>query len=252
MNFAKMPVVVAGVTALSFGSWGCATKKHVREAIAPVQNQVNAVQKETADNKQAIGDLDRQVAVADEKATDAGKKAADANGAASRANDAALQAGQRADGATAMAQETSAALKGVVDNLDNYKLMDSKKVYFRFGKSDLTTDEQSNLDELVKNLASAKNVVIEIEGYTDRTGSKNANLLLSQKRAQAVVRYLAAHDIPLRRIHELGAGELGDGGRRNNKEDRRVDVRVFSLNMSGQPGSALQSSTQPAAASPQN
>src|SRR5579863_3675269 len=85
MNFAKMPVVVAGVTALSLGSWGCATKKHVREAIAPVQNQVNTVQKETADNKQAIGDLDRQVAVADEKATDAGQKAAEANSAAGRA-----------------------------------------------------------------------------------------------------------------------------------------------------------------------
>lgn len=254
MNFAKMPVVVAGVTALSLGSWGCATKKHVREAIAPVQNQVNTVQKETADNKQAIGDLDRQVSVADEKATDAGKKAADANSAAGRANDSAVQAGQRADGATAMAQETSAALKGVVDNLDNYKLMDSKKVYFHFGKSELTTDEQATLDDLVKNAASAKNVVIEIEGYTDRTGSKNANLALSQKRAEAVVRYLAAHDVPLRHIHELGAGELNGGTRRANKEDRRVDVRVFALSMNGQPGSALQSSTQPSArtSTPQN
>ncbi len=234
MNMAKMPAVMAGVTALALGSWGCATKKHVREAIAPVQNQVNEVQKQTADNKQAIGDLDRQVSVADEKAGDAGKLASDANTAAAKANAAAMQAGQRADGANALAQETNNALKGVVDNLDNYRLVDTKKVYFQFGKSNLNKDELAALDDMVKNLASMRTVVIEGEGFTDRGGSKNSNRALSQKRADAVVRYLAAQNIPLRRIHQLGVGEADSGGKANNKEDRRVDVRVFSLNLNAQ------------------
>ncbi|HSM77069.1 MAG TPA: OmpA family protein [Bryobacteraceae bacterium] len=242
MHIAKLPAVVAGVAALSLGSWGCATKKHVREAIAPVQKQVNDVQKETADNKTAIGDLDRQVSVADEKASDAGKKASEAAAAASRANDAATQAGQRADGARTMAEQTQASLRGLVDNLDNYKLVDTKKVYFRFGKSDLTTDEQTTLDDVVKNAGTTKNVVIEVEGYTDRVGAKNYNLTLSEKRADAVVRYLAEHQVPLRRIHKLGVGELQDEGRRANKENRRVDVRVFALDTSST--GALQSSAQ--------
>lgn len=233
MNMVKMPAVMAGVTVLALGSWGCATKKHVREAIAPVQNQVNEVQKQTADNKQAIGDLERQVSVADEKAGDAGKMATDAGAAAAKANEAAMRAGQKADGANSLAQETSNSLKGVVDNLDNYRLVDTKKVYFRFGQSSLSKDEQAQLDEMVKNLASMKNVVIEVEGYTDRTGSKNYNLALSQKRAEAVVRYLAAQNVPLRRIHQLGVGEAQSDGRANNKEDRRVDVRVFGLNLGG-------------------
>ena len=82
-------VFVGALTALSLASVGCATKKHVREAIAPVQNQVNqtqtqvttlegTVKKQGDETKQAIGDLDRQVATADEKAADAGKKAAEA------------------------------------------------------------------------------------------------------------------------------------------------------------------------------
>ena len=45
--------VLGSVLAVSLASWGCATKKHVREAIAPVQDQVNTVQKQTAENKTA-------------------------------------------------------------------------------------------------------------------------------------------------------------------------------------------------------
>ena len=79
MQTGKVSVILGVVVATSLGSWGCATKKHVREAIAPqVQDQVNTVQKQTGENKTAIGDLDRQVATADEKATDAGKRAGQA------------------------------------------------------------------------------------------------------------------------------------------------------------------------------
>lgn len=243
MTIMKAPALLAGVTLLSLGNWGClATKKHVQQAIAPVQNQVNEVQKQTADNKQAIGDLDRQVSVADEKATDAGKAAKDANLAAAKANDAALQAGQRADGARSLAQETSDALRGTVDNLDSYKLADTKKVYFGFGKSRLTSDQQQQLDELVKSLGPMKGVVIEVEGYTDRVGAKNYNLTLSQQRADAVVRYLASQNVPLRMIHQLGVGEADTSGRRANKDDRRVDVRVFTRQMPGTSASpAMQS-----------
>src|ERR1700674_3885144 len=108
-------VVVVALTVLSLATVGCATKKHVREAIAPVQNQVNQTQsqvtalegtvKEQGDETmQAIGDLDRQVATADEKATDAGRKAAEAAGAAAQANSAASAAAQPAQSANTLAQ----------------------------------------------------------------------------------------------------------------------------------------------------
>ena len=81
MSLRNTPALVGALTVLSLASVGCATKKHVREAIAPVQNQANqtqaqlgTLQKQTDDYKaktdQSIGDLDRQVATADEKATD--------------------------------------------------------------------------------------------------------------------------------------------------------------------------------------
>src|SRR5579872_842090 len=125
MTSGKAPVVFTAALAAALISGGCATKKHVREAIAPVQQQVNTVQKQAADNKAAIGDLDRQVATADEKATDAGKRAGQAMDAANGANQAAQQAGQRADAANSAAQQAQSEVSRVdqkFQNLDNYKL----------------------------------------------------------------------------------------------------------------------------------
>src|SRR5579872_3963241 len=125
MTTSKVQAMLATAAIVSLGSWGCATKKHVREAIAPVQQQVNDVQKESAANKTAIGDLDRQVATADEKATDAGKRAGQAMDAANGANTAAQQAGQRADAANTAAHQAQSEVSRVdqkFQNLDNYKL----------------------------------------------------------------------------------------------------------------------------------
>src|ERR1700693_4804633 len=104
MTLRNTPALLGGVIILSLTVVGCATKKNVREAIAPVQDQANktdthvsALQKQSDDNKQSIGDLDRQVATADEKAVDAGKKAAEAADAAAKASAAASDAAQRAD-----------------------------------------------------------------------------------------------------------------------------------------------------------
>src|SRR5579872_6352673 len=94
MKTANLPVGMLGaVLAAALVTGGCATKKHVREAIAPVQQQVSDIDKRTNENKTAIGDLDRSVATADEKATDAGKRAAQAAEAAAAANRAAQEAG---------------------------------------------------------------------------------------------------------------------------------------------------------------
>src|SRR5579872_3016786 len=113
---------VLAVATMSLGAWGCATKKHVREAIAPVQQQVNQVQKDTASNKSAIGDLDRSVASADEKATDAGRRAQEAANAAAQANSAAQQAQSRADQANNTATQAMTNVTQVsqqLQNLDN-------------------------------------------------------------------------------------------------------------------------------------
>src|SRR6202034_4017667 len=202
MSLRNTPAFVGALTILSLASVGCATKKHVREAIAPVQNQVNqtqaqvgTLQKQTDEYKaktdQSIGDLDRQVATADEKAADAGKKAAEAAAAAAQANSAAAAAAQQALAANTLAQQTGAKLDTTIQNLDNYKLISTSPVYFGFGKSVLAKDEQAKLDDAAQKLGSMKGYVIEVEGFADRTGNLAYNRELARKRAEAVVHYLA-------------------------------------------------------------
>jgi outer membrane protein OmpA-like peptidoglycan-associated protein len=250
MSLRNTPAFVGALTILSLASVGCATKKHVREAIAPVQNQANqtqaqvgSLQKQTDENKkqtdQAIGDLDRQVATADEKATDAGKKAAEAAAAAAQANSAAAAAAQQAQAANNLAQQTGTKLDTTIQNLDNYKLISTAPIYFKFGKSVLSKDEEAKLDDAIQKLGSMKGYVVEIEGFADRTGNVAYNRDLSRKRADAVVHYLAVeHNVPLRSIRELGVGsdfpDANNKTRDDRKENRRVDVKIYMLDVTGQ------------------
>jgi outer membrane protein OmpA-like peptidoglycan-associated protein len=249
MTSRNLPMVLGALATLSLASVGCATKKHVREAIAPVQNQVNqtqaqvnTLQQQTNDYKaktdQAIGDLDRQVAPADEKATDAGKKADAAAAAAAQANTAAAAASQQAQTATTMAQQASTKLDTTIQNLDNYKLISTSPIYFGFGKSALAKDEQAKLDDTIQKLNGMKGYVVEVEGFADRTGNVSYNRDLSRKRADAVVHYLAVeHNIPLRSIRELGVGsdfpDANNKTRDDRKENRRVDVKIYQLDVTG-------------------
>jgi outer membrane protein OmpA-like peptidoglycan-associated protein len=249
MSLRYTPAVLGALAIFTMVSVGCATKKHVREAIAPVQNQVNqtqaqvgSLQKSTDDYKaktdQSIGDLDRQVATADEKATDAGKKAAEAAAAAAQANTAANAASQQAQAANTLAQQTTSKLDTTIQNLDNYKLISTAPIYFKFGQSALGKDEQAKLDDAVQKLNGIKGYLVEVEGFADRTGNVLYNRELSRKRADAVVHYLAVeHNVPLRSIRELGVGadfpDANNKTREDRKENRRVDVKIYQLDVTG-------------------
>src|SRR5579884_1032079 len=139
MTSFRAALCIGAVAALTFGSSGClATRKHVRNQIAPVQAQVNAVRTQADENKQAIGDLDRNLAATDEKATSAAADAKAAADAAQHANQATADAAQRADSAQQVAQQTSARLDATIHSLDNYRLAETRNLYFRVGKSQLT------------------------------------------------------------------------------------------------------------------
>jgi len=234
------PVMLGAIVTLSLFTGACATKKHVREAVAPIQNEVSEVGKKTASNTTAIGDLDRNVAKVDEKALEADRKAGAAGEAARQANQAATVAQQTATGANQLAEQSMAKagqvetrLDAKINNLDNYKLQNTEKVYFRVNRAELTKEEKEKLDQAVQNIANAKSYIIEVEGFTDRTGSRNANLDLSRRRAEAVVRYLTVDkQVPLRRIHDVGVGaefpNAVNKTRADRKENRRVDVKIFT------------------------
>jgi OOP family OmpA-OmpF porin len=72
-----------------------------------------------------------------------------------------------------------------------------------------------------------------VSGFTDASGSVDRNRVLSQRRADNVIRYLVEnHDIPLRRIvTPYGYGEshaVADNKTRTGRaENRRVEVKLL-------------------------
>ena len=199
---------------------GCATKKYVHNTTAPIQAKVDQVGEQTAQNGSQINDTRNQVKQVDEKAQ-SGISAAQER--ASSADQHALTADQHAGDAMNKATQASQvgeqntqavnSLRQVVSNLDDYKMQTSVSVTFKFDKSVLTADTKRDLDTLADGVKSDRRFFIAVEGYTDKTGSREYNELLSRHRADAVVEYLVAkHDIPIYRIHTIGLGEEKTGG----------------------------------------
>lgn len=145
-----------------------------------------------------------------------------------------------ARGGAKAAQETAdAAVAGVnatndrISALDDYVPQDSAAVNFRVGSSILNADAKTKLDAIATKALNAKGYVLEVTGYADSTGNTERNRALSQRRADAVIRYLVEnHQIPLRRIvTPYGYGEsnpIADNTTRAGRaENRRVEVKVL-------------------------
>jgi outer membrane protein OmpA-like peptidoglycan-associated protein len=158
------------------------------------------------------------------------------------------------------------SLRQVVSNLDDYKQVADLTIPFAFNKYMLTAKDKADLDGMVANCSKNKRFFIAVEGFTDRTGSKEYNEVLSRKRADAVTEYLVAkHDIPIYRIHMIGLGEEKPVDEAHTRaaraKNRRVEIKVFSADESysasqpsaaqTQPQSQLQSSSNQQAIQPQ-
>ncbi len=105
----------------------------------------------------------------------------------------------------------------------------SLQVRFNFDSADIAPTARPQLDALadgIKMLPPDRSVLVE--GHTDSIGSDEYNRMLSQRRAQAVKRYLAAeHGIDPARLHTVGFGEDRTiaGVDPKAPENRRVQFR---------------------------
>jgi outer membrane protein OmpA-like peptidoglycan-associated protein len=145
-----------------------------------------------------------------------------------------------ANGGAKAAQETADAAVGGVNEtndrisaLDDYVPQTTTAVNFKVNSAVLTADAKAKLDDLATKALSTKGYVIEIAGFTDSTGGVGKNRLLSQRRADSVIRYLVEnHQIPLRRIvTPYGYGKtnpIADNSTREGREqNRRVEVKLL-------------------------
>jgi outer membrane protein OmpA-like peptidoglycan-associated protein len=201
---------------------------------------VDQVGEQTSQNTTQIQDTRTQVKQVDERAQSGISAATErASTADQHAGDAMKSAGDAMNRATTADQKADqnaqglSGLRNVVANLDDYKLQTTATVPFPFNRYTLTADDKADLDKLADEVKADKRFLITIEGFTDNVGTRQYNMELSKKRAEAVENYLVAqHDIPLYRIHFIGLGEekpVDEARTRAARaKNRRVEVRVFS------------------------
>jgi outer membrane protein OmpA-like peptidoglycan-associated protein len=211
---------------------GCSTKKYVRAQTTPVINQTNELDDQTAANNRALQDLDKKtqsgIGQAQSSATQASQAAAGASQSAAQAQQAAQQAVNRAD-----------SLASLVANLDSYQKLSDVSVNFAFNKADLTPKAKATLDEIASQLASQKSYILQLTGGTDSVGSAQYNYDLSDRRAQAVVQYLASkYGVPAHRFYLIGLGRdqavASNSSASGRAKNRRVEVQLLS-NLTGAP-----------------
>jgi len=80
-------------------------------------------------------------------------------------------------------------------------------IFFETAKSTLLPTSFEELDKVVDFLEEGTVSLIEISGHTDDVGSDKLNQILSQKRAESVVKYLVSKGIDSQRIKGVGYGE---------------------------------------------
>ena len=238
----KTSIVIAGGLALSLLGTGCATKKYVAQTIAPVEQRVTGVEGKNTEqdtkiaaNATQIDAVDKDLSRTKERLNDVDAKNAAAAAAADAKAAAAANAAMQADAKGQKGIETGTMAAKSVDTLredvrnGKFKMTKSDTVLFGFNRKTLSDEAKAQLDTFVQALDGLSRYVVEIQGFTDKTGSAVYNDELSQERAEAVARYLASHKVPLRNITMLGTG-VAEGEQKTRDEraqDRKVDVRIF-------------------------
>jgi outer membrane protein OmpA-like peptidoglycan-associated protein len=186
-------VIVAGAMVLGVMSLGgCATKKYVDEQVGTVNTQVTQVSTRVNEHDARLAGLDQTT----------------------------KEALQRADAAGKLAEGKFVYSMVLSD--------DSMK--FPVSKAKLSPEAQARLDAFAEKLKTDnRNVYVEVQGHTDATGSKEANLRLGAERAEAVRRYLNQHGVPLNRMSTISYGADAPVAPNTNRAGRQANRRVVLI-----------------------
>jgi peptidoglycan-associated lipoprotein len=195
-------VAIAALAAGALGLSGCATKGFVRQQVGDedvkVQantTQITAQQGQLQTHEQHLNDLDKNTREALERAEAAGKLA------------------------------EGKFLYTVVLTDDSVK--------FPVAGSELSPEAKARLTEFAQKLKTDnKNVYLEIQGYTDASGSPAVNRRLGEERAEAVRRFMSQQGVALNRMNTISYGEdtpvASNKTRAGRAQNRRVVVIVLA------------------------
>ncbi len=92
-------------------------------------------------------------------------------------------------------------------SIADFKQNVGDRVYFDFDQSVVREDGRSTLSKQAEWLKKYTNYPITIEGKCDERGTREYNLALGERRANAVRQYLVAQGVPADRIKTISYGK---------------------------------------------
>jgi NitT/TauT family transport system substrate-binding protein len=107
-----------------------------------------------------------------------------------------------------------------------------KTIYFDPNSAKMGLDSRAVVDEIGEFMRAYENTVVDIEGNTDSSGSRELNMDLSKQRADSVKNYLVEKfHFPPNRMRTIGNGPdrpLADNDTPEGREkNRRTDIKVY-------------------------
>jgi len=212
---------VVVLAALSLGSAGCATVDWTEDLFAKRQVEVDdhftKVETEVRQQGQRIDQVEVRVAKLDERLTET-------RGLVQGASVPAPSVARATTPATAAARPTTDRPSGPARTL-----VTVVHVPFGFDRADLDAAAEAALAPILKEMRSSARLTIDLEGATDAAGGLDYNLKLSQRRVEAVRRWLVGHGVDRARI--VGSTARGPLVNAPVKDDlkRRVTVKLMSV-----------------------
>ncbi|MBI1846904.1 MAG: OmpA family protein [Candidatus Rokubacteria bacterium] len=206
-----IPTIVVAAAAVALT--GCATRGWVRQLVGQTDAKVQQTDARVTESRQRLEGMGDTLTSLEGAVTETGQMARAAQG--------------RADEAYGRADEVDHRLTRLWNSRNARTAVETVHVHFGFDRTDLDDGAQTALLTLVEELEQHASLSVDVEGYTDLKGSRDYNVRLSHRRAEAVRLYLVERGVELPRIHFIGRGPLGDPATPPALK-RRVTVRLVA------------------------
>jgi outer membrane protein OmpA-like peptidoglycan-associated protein/tetratricopeptide (TPR) repeat protein len=127
-----------------------------------------------------------------------------------------------------------------LEKIEKNKVFKIDNIYFDVNKWNIRPDAANELEKVVRIMYENPTLVIEMGSHTDCRGSDQANLVLSQKRAQSSMEYIASRGVERNRLSFRGYGETmpvnncrcitkNDCSEYEHQMNRRTEFKVINF-----------------------
>ncbi len=230
-------VVAAALIVVS----GCATKSWVRGEMSKKETEINQrivkvddrVGEETQRVDKRVETVDKRVETVEgrvnqeaQRVDGMGVRVGTVETSLTSTSEAVRGARERADAAMSKAEGVDSRVTRLWTNRYNPKVVDTINVQFGFNRSELDDGAQTALVGVIKELKENPGLTVELTGYTDMKGAPEYNYQLSQRRVDAVRRFLVEKGVQVARIQAVGLGPIADRDM-PEAQKRRVTAKLM-------------------------